>query len=134
MISTTVKIGKAMATATDRHNDSRQQRLTVFYKAVEMVKAARQWPSGENRSVFEGTLGGRKASVHIRNETSSGRGQAGLNLYLFVEGPGGNMMKRFFSQPFRIGYFHPEAGFTVSENATEANYLRWNLETRKSMG
>lgn len=127
MINTAIspKIGKAMIVATNRHNDSRQQRLTVFHKAVEMVKSARQWPKGENQTLFEGTLDGKAAQIYLKNELT------GINLYLFVEGE--SLMTRFYSKPFNIGHFNLSTGFQVSVAATEELYLRWNLETRKAL-
>lgn len=133
MIGTTVspKIAQAMATTVTRHNSSRQERLGLFHKAVDIVKSATQWRAGESKTVFSGKLNGKKAEVYLRNESNSAR-NPGINLYLLVEG--GSLLTRFTSEPFKVGYFNPMTGFQVSVEATEAGYLTWNLKVRRALG
>lgn len=122
----TRKIGQAMAKSAERHNSSRQEKLTVLKKAIEIIRTTKQWSVGQDQSVFDGVLGNRSASIYLKNENT------GINLYLFIEGK--TLMDRFYSQPFKVGYFNPGAGFQISIEATEASYLAWNLKTRIEMG
>lgn len=55
----TPKIGQAMATATTRHNSVRQQKLSVFYRALETIK------SGESGTIYNGTMRGKKATIFL---------------------------------------------------------------------
>jgi hypothetical protein len=121
----TAKVGQAMTTAVNRHNEKRQKRLIVFYKAIEITKKhIRQWSHGESKTIFKGTLQGKPAEIYLRNEGS-------INLYLFVEGE--TLMKRFYSEPFKVGYFSPATGYKVSANITEDSYLQWNMKTRREI-
>lgn len=128
MISTAVspKIGQAMATAVTRNNENRQTRLLPFYKALKAVTDGNAWATGETRSVFVGTIGGRTADLYLKNEGGT------IFLHLFVKGK--TLMDRFYSKPFQVALFDFKAGaFQISENASEGNYLVWNFKTRKAM-
>ena len=128
MISTAVspKVGKAMATAVTRNNEVRSTRLLPFYRALQAVTGSSSWAAGETRSVFVGTIGGRKADLYLKNESGA------INLHLFVEGE--ILMDRFYSEPFKMALFDFEIGsFQIAESASEGSYLAWNLKTRKAM-
>lgn len=125
MIRTTVspQISKAMATATDRHNQNRQTILSVFHKAIQIIKDTPQWPSGHAVTVFSGQLRGRNAEIYIKNEG----GWLTLNLYR----SGASLMDRYYSKPFTVGVL--EGNWKLSANATEANYLSWNRQVRREL-
>lgn len=119
MIAITPKIGGAMATATSRHNSTRQEKLTVLHRAIEIVRNTPQWQTGQIKSVLIGSLYGQKAELYLRNDPT------GVNLYLSVNGAS--------STPFKVGHFDIMTGFGVSRLATEQNYLDWNFRIRRGM-
>lgn len=101
----TPKIGKAMAVATTRHNEARTQKLVVFYKALEIIKASEErW---ESKVVFTGTLGGKQAEITLLNDGK-------ITLNLTIEGT--------TFEPLRM-----------TEVINENDYLAWNLKVRKEM-
>lgn len=104
----TRQIGQAMATATTRHNDNRQQKLVVFYEALEIIKSATGWKSGESKVVFAGTLGGQQAEIFLLNIG----GQITLNLTVQNE------------------TFEP---LKMTEMVNESDYLAWNLKIREKL-
>lgn len=99
----TPKVGKAMATATTRHNLVRQQKLSVFYKVLKTIKSE-TIKSGESKTIFSGTMRGKKAGIFL---LSIG-GQITLNLT--VENK----------------TFTPLIMTAVNEN----DYLAWNAKIR----
>lgn len=100
----TPKVGKAMATAATRHNSVRQQKLSVFYKALETIKVLETIKSGESKTIFSGTMRGKKAEIFLLNG-----GQITLNLT--VEN------KTF-------------APLIMTETVNENDYLAWNAKIR----
>ncbi len=103
----TKQVGQAMATQVSRYNEEREQKLVVFYKALEIIQAT-EWKSGESQIIFAGTLGGKKAEIFLLNV--GGR----ISLNLTVE-------KKTF-EPLRM-----------TETVNENDYLAWNLKIRKEM-
>ncbi len=103
----TPKIGQAMAVATTRHNDSRTQKLVLFYKALEVIETigSKKW---ESEIIFTGTLGGKQAEVFLLNTVGK------ITLNLAIEG--------VTFKPLRI-----------TEVVNENDYLAWNLTVRKEM-
>lgn len=102
----TPKIGQAMAAATTRHNDTRTQKLVLFYKALEVIKASsEEWVK---KVVFVGTLGGKQAEVFLLNTDDV------ITLNLTIEGVTFKPLK-------------------ITEVINENDYLSWNLTVRKEM-
>ncbi len=103
----TPKIGQAMAIATTRHNDSRTQKLVLFYKALEVIETigSKKW---ESEIIFTGTMGGKQAEVFLLNTVGK------ITLNLAIEG--------VTFKPLRI-----------TEVINENDYLAWNLTVRKEM-
>ncbi len=103
----TKAIGTAMAVATTRHNNSKTQKLVVFYKALEIVESSsnEEW---ESKVVFAGTLGGKQAEVSLLNTDGK------ITLNLAIEGK--NL------QPL-----------TMTSVINENDYLTWNLQVREEM-
>ncbi len=105
---TTKQIGQAMAQAVERHNDDREQKLTVFYKALEIIKVPTDWKSGESKIIFAGKLQGKPAEISLLNVGGK------ILLNLTVEGK----------------TFTP---LLMTEVINENNYLTWNLKVREEM-
>lgn len=103
----TPKIGKAMATATTRHNSVRQQRLSVFHKALETIRTE-TIKSGESKTIFSGTMRDKKAEIFLLNIG----GQITLNL---------TVENKIFT-PLKM-----------TEMVNEDDYLTWNLKVRNEM-
>lgn len=100
----TPKVGKAMATATIRYNEVRQQKLSVFYKALETIKSE-TIKSGESKTIFSGTMRGKKAGIFL---LSIG-GQITLNL---------TVENKTFTP------------LTMADIINENDYLAWNARIR----
>ncbi len=126
MISTAISrsIAKGMVAAQDRHRTKREEILSLYRKAVVVIKEKPQWASGETVNLFEGVIRGCKARVWIKNE--SGR----LLLTLFREGATGRLDKRFYGKPLLVGLFKPDIGWAF---CGEDKYLAWNRQVRKAM-
>lgn len=101
----TPTIGKAIATATTRHNSGRAKKLVVFYKALEIISTTEtDW---KVKTVFDGTIGGKQAQIVLLNNNK-------ITLNLTVEGT----------------TYEP---LTITETINENDYLAWNLRVRKQM-
>lgn len=103
----TQKIGQAMATATTRHNSVRQQKLSVFYKALETIKAE-TIKAGESKTIFSGTMRDKKAEIFLLNIG----GQITLNL---------TVENKIFTS------------LKMTEMVNENDYLTWNSKVRNEM-
>lgn len=126
MISTAVssKFAKGMVAAQDRHQTKREELLSLYRKAVAVIKEKPRWASGEILTLHNGLLRGRPTQVLLKNENGT------VYLSLFMEGQGGRMDKRFYSQPLAIGLLKPDTGWVV---CGVNEYLVWNRQVRKAM-
>jgi hypothetical protein len=123
MITISPSVGKGLTAQVIRASELRDQRLTLYRRAVEVLESRKQWPGGHEELLSRGKLQGRDSQVVLRNEG----GQVVLQLYRQGRTMNDNLIRRF---PMLILTGN---GWERVAGSDEGAYLVWNTETQRAI-
>lgn len=116
-------LGKGLTAQVIRASGLKEQRLTLYHRAVTSLEARQQWPAGHLETLSEGQLQGRQGKVYLINEGGL------IALCVFRQGATmkDNMIRRF---PMAILAGN---GWERLADSDEDDYIRWHSEVQKAI-